>query len=179
MFRMNITTVLCCLLLLSGCALHNKMFPPKNCKLITNVSKIIIDVNTNDLMTVETGLGGNYRESLKNTIEFNVAKILKSKFNKEINQKQLVIASKTACDVNTVVVEGNITVIKKYWTIGAFVPMKERYNGELQAKIKICSSEEALIEEKIDDSDDDFSDMAKGLGENLGSFAYDTLTICQ
>jgi hypothetical protein len=162
--------------------LHNKIFPPapENCnKPISRFNKIIIAVNTDNLMTVDTGLGGNYRASIKSTVADALEKRLRNKFNDAIELHQLTIAEKIECDIQSVMIEGDITYIKTYLTMGAFVPVKQRHSGELKAKIKICSSGDVLSARTISNSDDDFQDMVKDLGEKLGSFAHDKLTTCQ
>lgn len=180
MFRMKITVVLGYLLLLSGCELHNKIFPPENCnKPISEYNKIIIALNTDNIMTVDMNLSGNSRESIKNIVTDSLEKTLNDKFRKEINQKQLTITKQTTCDAQSVVIEGDITYIKSYLTVGAFVPVKQRYEGELNARIKKCVTGDELSVETIDNSDDDFREMNKDLGRKLGRFAYDKLTTCQ
>lgn len=182
MFKIKLVLLLVCMSLLSSCALHNKIFKPvpKNCnKPISKFNKIIIAINTDNLMTVDAGLGGNYRVSIKNTITDSLEKKLNNKFRDAIISHQLTITDKVECDMQSVIVEGDVTYIKAYLTMGAFVPVKQRHSGELRAKIKLCSSGDVVGAKTIGSSDDDFQDMVREFGEKLGSFAHDILTACQ
>lgn len=171
--KSNKYIALSCLILISSCASHSVDCSRNQ----PNYNKIVIVINTANILTADESLEKNYRESIKNIIETNWNMQLHDKFHKKINNN-LIITNKQECDPQTLIVEGVITSIDKSVKIAPFMPIKSRYSISLQATIKYCSTGALITHKRIDDSDYDFQDLLDGLGTKLADFTYDALTAC-
>jgi hypothetical protein len=162
-------------LLFSGCA-SNMNINTQNCKKpISQINKIIIDVNIDQALLSDTQVGDGYGkipplDSIKNMLIRNITDELENRFKQEIIEKRIEITSKRDCSDHAVVMENNVNYIEHHMG---------KYAAEIKTKVSNCSNGDVLLLRKEEARNRAFSDTPKELSENLGKYVYRELTSCK
>lgn len=162
--------------LIASCMLFSGCPKKNNCsKIISRINKIIVNIDTSSTILVETGIGGNYRDSIKELIAESTIDKLNSKFSDEIHNKTLVLTTNQQCSDGAMLMEGKVIIINL--DRGPFG--RGKFDGQMKTKMINCMDSSTFRSSNESASNKDFLDTPKELGEAFGSDIYNQLTDCQ
>lgn len=170
--RTLIQTISVLLLLTMGCIKS----APLNCPtFLDGKNNIIININTDNAMLVDTGLQGNYMASLKQMISDNVESKLSDLLSDSIKSGRITVSKDKMCSPSSILLDGNLVSL----TLSYTKKFRQKYSSTLKAKIIDYNTNTTLYTENIFARNGDFEDTPKELGEDFAKLSYRTLYKCK
>jgi hypothetical protein len=157
-------------LILSGCFLQTQ----PNCinKKISKFDKIIVNVDTSNMVIVGEYMGGNYHDSVREMITTATLDKIKKEFS---NIGTLTYATNEKCSDHAVLIEGKVIIMNTHMGFSD----RNDYEGRMDYRVINCLDKSIIVQGQEYARNKNFLDTPKEIGEGMANEAYHKLNECQ